>query len=59
MQRMKDRGVLVTSVDPRQLAFVVVGGHQGAGTLTFAYRQEWPLADALRFVVNYLREHRR
>ena len=55
MQRMKDRGVLVTSVDPRQLAFVVVGGHQGAGTLTFAYRQEWPLADALRFVVNYLR----
>ena len=54
-QRMKDRGVLVTSADPRHLALVVVGGHQGAGILTFAYRQEWPLADALRFVVNYLR----
>ncbi len=55
LQRMKDRGVLVTSVDPRHLALVLVGGHQGAGTLTFAYRQEWPLADASRFVVNYLR----
>jgi AcrR family transcriptional regulator len=54
-QRMKDRGVLVTKADPRQLAVVVVAGHQGAGTLTFAYRQEWPLADTLRFVVNYLR----
>jgi AcrR family transcriptional regulator len=46
---------LVTSADPRALAMVVVGGHQGAGTLTFAYRQEWPLSDTLRFVVNYLR----
>ncbi len=54
-QRMKDRGVLVTSTDPRHLALVVVGGHQGAGILTFAYRQEWPLADTLRFVINYLR----
>jgi AcrR family transcriptional regulator len=54
-QRMKDRGVLVTSAQPRQLALVVVAGHQGAGTLTFAYRQEWPLADVTRFVVNYLR----
>ena len=52
---MKDRGVLVTSTDPRHLALVVVGGHQGAGILTFAYRQEWPLADTLRFVINYLR----
>jgi AcrR family transcriptional regulator len=52
---MKDTGVLVTSADPHHLAVVVVGGHQGAGTLTFAYRQEWPLADAGRFVVNYLR----
>jgi AcrR family transcriptional regulator len=54
-QRMKDRGVMVTKADPRQLALVVVAGHQGAGTLTFTYRQEWPLADTLRFVVNYLR----
>lgn len=54
-QRMLDRGVLVTSADPRALAMVVVAGHQGAGTLTFAYRQEWPLSDTLRFVVNYLR----
>jgi AcrR family transcriptional regulator len=56
-QRMKDSGVLVMSADPRHLAFVMVGGHQGAGTLTFAYREDWPLADALRFVVNYLRLH--
>ena len=34
-QRMKDRGVLVTSTDPRHLALVVVGGHQGAGTPGF------------------------
>ena len=54
-QRMKDRGVLVTRADPRELALVVVAGHQGAATLTFTYRQEWPLADTLRFVVNYLR----
>lgn len=54
-QRMLDRGVLVTSADPEALAMVVVAGHQGAGTLTFAYRQEWPLSDTLRFVVNYLR----
>ena len=54
-QRMKDRGVLVTKAEPRKLALVVVAGHQGAGTLTFTYRQEWPLADTLRFVVNYLR----
>jgi AcrR family transcriptional regulator len=54
-QRMKTRGVLVTKADPTQLALVVVAGHQGAATLTFTYRQEWPLADTLRFVVNYLR----
>jgi len=54
-QRMKDRGILKTSAKPRQLALVVVAGHQGGATLAFAYRQEWPLADALRFVVNYLR----
>jgi AcrR family transcriptional regulator len=56
LQRMKDRGILVTKAQPRQLALVVVAGHQGAATLTFAYRQEWPLADTLRFVVNYLRQ---
>jgi AcrR family transcriptional regulator len=54
-QRMKSRGVLVTKADPTQLALVVIAGHQGAATLTFTYRQEWPLADTLRFVVNYLR----
>ncbi len=55
LQQMKDRGALVTSADPHHLALVVVGGHQGAGTMTFAYRQPWPLADEGRFVVNYLR----
>jgi AcrR family transcriptional regulator len=54
-QRMKDRGVLVTSAQPRELALIVVAAHQGGAILAFAYRQEWPLADALRFVVNYLR----
>src|SRR5262249_21601831 len=54
-QRMKARGVLVTKADPTQLALVVVAGHHGAATLTFTYRQEWPLSDTLRFVVNYLR----
>ena len=54
-QRMKDRGVLKTSAKPRQLALVVVAAHQGGAILAFAYRQEWPLADALRFAVNYLR----
>lgn len=54
-QRMKDRGVLVSAAEPRQLALVVVAGHQGAGTLAFAYRQSWPLADMTRFIVNYLR----
>jgi AcrR family transcriptional regulator len=53
--RMKDRGVLLTQARPEHLAMVVVAGHQGAGTLAFAYRQEWPLHDTLRFVVNYLR----
>jgi AcrR family transcriptional regulator len=56
-QRMSDRGLLAASADPRDLACVVVGGHQGGGTMTFAYREEWPLADMLRFVVNYLRLH--
>jgi AcrR family transcriptional regulator len=54
-QHMKDRGVLGTKAEPRQLALVVVANHQGAATISFTYRQEWPLADTLRFVVNYLR----
>ena len=53
--RMKSRGVLVRSADPRELALVVVCLHQGAGTLTYAYREEWPLAQVTRFAVNYLR----
>ena len=55
IQRMKDRGVLVAQADPRQLALVIVSAHQGGGTMTFTYRQEWPHADAVRFAVNYLR----
>ncbi|GAB5898024.1 TetR/AcrR family transcriptional regulator [Mycolicibacterium mageritense] len=53
--RMRSRGLLVKSADPRHLALVVVSLHQGAGILTFAYRQEWPLVDVTRFVVNYVR----
>jgi AcrR family transcriptional regulator len=55
IQRMKDRGVLVTKADPRRLALAIVTAHQGACLITFAYRQEWPLSDGLRFAVNYLR----
>ncbi len=56
IQRMKDRGLLVADADPRQLALVIVTAHQGGGTMTFTYRQEWPHADAVRFAVNYLRK---
>jgi AcrR family transcriptional regulator len=52
---MKDRGLLIADADPRQLAIVVVAAHQGGGTVTYAYRQEWPHADAVRYAVNYLR----
>jgi AcrR family transcriptional regulator len=55
IQRMKDHGVLVADSDPRRLALVLVGAHQGGGTLTSIYREEWPHANALRFAVNYLR----
>ena len=55
IRRMKDRGVLVADADPRQLALVIVSAHQGGGTMTFTYRQDWPHADAVRFAVNYLR----
>ncbi len=55
IQRMKDDGVLVADADPRQLALVIVGAHQGGATLAFTYRAEWPHADAVRFAINYLR----
>jgi AcrR family transcriptional regulator len=55
IERMKDRGLLIAKADARQLALVIVTAHQGGGTLAFAYREEWPHADAVRFAVNYLR----
>lgn len=55
LQRMKDRGVLVAKARPSELALVLVAAHQGGGTMTFTFRQEWPLTDALRFAVNNLR----
>jgi AcrR family transcriptional regulator len=55
IQRMKDNKLLIAHADPRQLAMVVVSAHQGGGTLAFAYQQDWPHADAIRFAVNYLR----
>lgn len=53
--RMKSSGLLVKSADPRQLALIVVSLHQGAGILAFTYRQDWPLVDVTRFVVNVIR----
>jgi AcrR family transcriptional regulator len=55
LQRMKENKLLIADADPRQLAMVVVSAHQGGGTLAFAYQQDWPHADAIRFAVNYLR----
>ena len=55
IQRMKDDGILIPDADPGQLALVIVSAHQGGGILAFTYRVEWPLADAVRFAVNYLR----
>lgn len=55
IQRMKDRDVLLTAAEPRQLALAIVSAHQGGGTLAFTYRADWPHADATRFAVNYLR----
>ena len=57
IRRMKDRRLLVADAEPRQLAMVLVAAHQGGATIAFAYRQEWPLADALRFAVNYMRTY--
>src|ERR1700756_2711435 len=55
IRRMKDQGTLVPDSDPHELALVIVSAHQGGGTMTFTYREEWPHADAVRFAVNYLR----
>ncbi|RDH77958.1 TetR/AcrR family transcriptional regulator [Mycolicibacterium moriokaense] len=54
-ERMTERGVLVASADPRRLALTFVGGHQGAGIVSFAYRDDGPLAHTARFLVNHLR----
>lgn len=53
--RMRSRGALVEDVEPRSLALAVVALHQGAGLLSFAFREEWPLADVTRMVVNHVR----
>ena len=55
IQRMKNHRVLVAQADARKLALAVVSAHQGGATLSFTYRAEWPHADAVRFVVNYVR----
>jgi len=55
--RMKSRGLLVRSAEPRQMALAVVGLHQGGGLLAFTYRKDWPLADVTRFIVNHVRLH--
>jgi AcrR family transcriptional regulator len=55
IQQMKDRRILTAKADPLQLATVLVATHQGSGTMAFTYREEWPLADGLRFAVNRLR----
>ena len=55
IRQMQDHGVLVADADPRKLALVIVGAHQGGATLAFTYRAGWPHADAVRFAVNYLR----
>lgn len=53
--RMRGAGLLRDDAEPRHLALVVVCLHQGAGLLTFSYRQEWPLVTATRFVDDYVR----
>lgn len=55
IQQLKDNRVLTAKADPRQLALVLVATHQGSGSMAFTFRQEWPLADGLRFAVNHLR----
>lgn len=53
--RMKSRRLLVDSVEPHRLAMAVLSLHQGAGMLAFAFREEWPMVDVTRAVVNHLR----
>ncbi|WP_431231450.1 TetR/AcrR family transcriptional regulator [Mycolicibacterium psychrotolerans] len=57
IQQMRDRRILTSKADPRQLAVVLVATHQGSGAMAFTYRQEWPLADGLRFAVNRIRAY--
>ncbi|WP_445165749.1 TetR family transcriptional regulator C-terminal domain-containing protein [Mycolicibacterium sp. Dal123E01] len=57
IQQMKDRRILTAKADPHQLAMVLVATHQGSGAMAFTYRQEWPLADGLRFAVNRIRDY--
>lgn len=52
---MKGAGTLDDSAMPRQLALVVIAGHQGGSMVAFAQREEWPLIDGCRFVVNHVR----
>jgi len=52
---MRITGILTSAADPQQLALVAIAGHQGGGTVAFAQRQQWPLSDACRFVVNHMR----
>jgi AcrR family transcriptional regulator len=53
--RMQDAGALVDSMSPRDLAVVVVAGHEGAGVLALAHRRHWPMSDGCRFLVNHVR----
>ena len=55
IQHLKNRRVLLAKADPRRLATVLVATHQGCGAMAFTYREEWPLADGLRFAVNHIR----
>ncbi|BBY46785.1 TetR family transcriptional regulator (plasmid) [Mycolicibacterium arabiense] len=55
LQEMRSAGLLTGTATPQQLALVAIAGHQGGGTVAFAQRQEWPLSDACRFVVNHVR----
>lgn len=56
LARMKSHGVIDGSAHPRELALTVVTLHQGAGMLANAYREEWPLVNVTRFIVNMLRQ---
>jgi len=53
--QLKRRRILTAKADAHDLALVLVATHQGSGSVAFAYREDWPLADGLRFAVNRLR----